>query len=188
MVVLILAVALLVALVGLFVEIGVASWNIRRANRYQRKESAAERTAERAVNERQDMAKRLESLDNYASKISWLLNFLYNRYIKFADLETEVPEGLKGVTGDTLIGEADAKYKDLKKALKIIRVTVKASERMENLMDSLAAQLSQIMGDFRDEEENEDKASESPESDKAAEGEAEKSSEPEVLDSEVPNS
>ncbi|MDR2245145.1 MAG: hypothetical protein LBE17_00505, partial [Treponema sp.] len=71
------------------------------ANRYQRKESAAERTAEQAVNERKDMAKRLESLDDYASKISCLLNFLYNRYNKFADLETEVQEGFKGVTGDT---------------------------------------------------------------------------------------
>jgi hypothetical protein len=79
--------------------------------------------------------------------ISWLLNFLYKRYDFFADLEKEVNEGLKGVTGDTPIGEANAKYKDLKKALKFIRITVKASERMENLMNSVTAQLSQIAED-----------------------------------------
>jgi hypothetical protein len=87
MVTIILAIALLVTLVGLGVEIGIASWNIRRANRYQHRESAAEHTTERVISERQDMAKRMESLDDYASKISWLLNFLYNRYDKFADLE-----------------------------------------------------------------------------------------------------
>jgi hypothetical protein len=175
MVTIILAVALLIALTGLSIEIGVAPWNIRRANRYQRRESAAERTAERAVNERQDMAKRLESLAAYALNISWLLNFLYNRYDKFSDLEAEVREGLKGVTGDTPIGEADAKYKDLKEALKTIRVTVKASERMENPMNSIASQLTQIMDDFRDkEEEKKPEAPKSPVSDKPAEGKDER--------------
>jgi DNA anti-recombination protein RmuC len=180
-----LTVALLVALVGLGIEIGVASWNIRRANRYRLRESAAERTAERAVGERQDVVWRLEALDDYASKISWLLNFLYNRYNKFADLETEVQEGLKGVTGDTSIGEADDKYRDLKKALKFIRVTVKASERMENLMDSVTGQLSQVMEDFRD-EEDEEKKPESPEPDKPAKGEDEKSPDPKPSEAEIP--
>jgi nitrous oxide reductase len=154
MVIIILAIVLLVALMGLGVEIGIVSWNIRRANRYQRRESAAERTTERAIGERQDMAKRMESLDAYASKISWLLNFLYNRYDKFSDLETEVREGLKDVSGDVPIIELNAKYKDLKKALKLIRVTVRASERMENLVNSITSQLSQIMEDFRDEEDD----------------------------------
>jgi hypothetical protein len=169
MVTIILAVALLVALAGLVIEIGIASWNIRRAKRYQRREAAAERTAERAINERQDMANRLESLDGYASNISWLLNFLYNRYDKFADLEAEVREGLKGVTGDTPVKEADDKYKDLKKASKLIRITVRASERMENLMDSIVSQLSQIREDFQDEDEE-------PESEKPMENAKEESS------------
>jgi hypothetical protein len=116
------------------------------------------------------MAKRMEALDSYASNISWLLNFLYHRYDKFADLEAEVNEGLRGVTGDTPIGEADAKYKDLKKASKLIRVTVKASERMENLMNSIVSQLNQIREDFEDEEEK----PESPNPDKPAESPAEK--------------
>jgi nitrous oxide reductase len=181
MVTIILATALLVALMGLGVEIGIASWNIRRASRYQRREFTAERTTERAINERQDMAKRMESLDAYASKISWLLNFLYNRYDKFADLETEVREGLNDISGDTPISELDARYKDLKKALKLIHITMRASERMENFVNSITSQLSQIMEDFRDEEDGEKKP-ESPEPDKPSEakGEDEKSPEPEA--------
>jgi chemotaxis regulatin CheY-phosphate phosphatase CheZ len=177
MVTIILAIALLVALMALGVEIGIASWNIRRASRYLYREAAAEHTAERAVEARQDMAKRLEFLNGYASKISWLLNFLYNRYDKFADLEKEVQEGLKGVTGNTSIGEADAKYKELKRALKIIRITVKVVARMEDLANSINTQISQILEDFRDEEEDERK-SESPEPDKPAKGKAEESPEP----------
>jgi peptidoglycan hydrolase CwlO-like protein len=181
MVTIILAIALLLALCGLGLEVGITSWSIRRASRYQRREAAAEHTTERAVNERQDLAKRLESLDDYASKISWLLNFLYNRYDKFSDIETEVQGGLKEITGDTPLGEADARYKDLKKALKIIRVTVRASERMEDLMNSITSQLSQIMEDFRD-EEDEEKKPESSESEKPAEAESgdEKAPEPEA--------
>jgi hypothetical protein len=170
MVAIILAIALLVALTGLGVEIGIASWSIRRAKRYQRRESSAERTMEQAIGERQDMARRMESLDAYASKVSWLLNFLYNRYDKFVDLETEVREGLKDASGDTPIIELDAKYKDLRKALKIIRVTVRASERMEILMNSITSQLSQIREDFQDEEE------ENFESEKTAEDIKEESS------------
>jgi hypothetical protein len=164
---------------GLGIEIGVASWNIRRADRYRRGETAAGHTAERAVSERQDMAKRMEFLDGYASKISWLLNLLYNRYDKFADLEREVQEGLKGVTGDTPIGEADARYKELKRALKIIRVTVKAFERMEDLANSINTQISQIIEDFRDEEEEEQKP-ESPKSDEPAKGEDERTPDPQA--------
>jgi hypothetical protein len=120
MVTIILAIALLIAIAGLSVEIGVASWNIRRANRCQRRESVVERASERVISERQD--------NDYMSDTSWLLNFLYNRYGKFADLETEIQDGLKGVTEYTPIGEAAARYKDLKKALKLIGITVKASE------------------------------------------------------------
>jgi hypothetical protein len=130
MVTIILAIALLVSLMGLGIEIGIASWNIRRAGRYRCREAAAEHTAEQTVREHEELAGRMRSLDEYASKISWLLNFLYKRYDKFTDLEREVNDGPKDVTGDTPIGDIDAQYKDLKKALKTIRVTVSASERM----------------------------------------------------------
>jgi hypothetical protein len=162
MVTIILAIALLVALMGLGIEIGIASWNIRGSGRYRRGKAAAEHSAEQAVALRKDMAKRLESLDRYAADISWLLNFLYKRYDFFADLEKEINEGLKGVTGDTPIGDADAKYKDLKKALKLVRVTVRASERMENLINSVTAQLSQIAEDFQCEDECEKPLKEEP--------------------------
>jgi hypothetical protein len=164
MITIILAIALLTALTGLGIEIGVASWNIRRAGRYQRREAAAEHTAERAVSQQQDLADRMKSLDEYASKISWLLNFLYKRYDKFSDLEKEVAGSLKDADGDTPIGELNTQYQDLKKAIKIIRVTVRASERMENLMESIASQVGEIIKDFRDEDDT-------PESDTAHDGE-----------------
>jgi hypothetical protein len=151
---------------------------------YQCRESATKYTAERAINEWQDMAKWIESLDDYASKISWLLNFLYNRYNKFADLETEVQEGLKGMTGDTPIGEADDKYRDLKRALRIIRVTMKASERMKSLMNLTTTQISQLIEDFRDEE---DEKPEPLESGKPTESNAEGSPESKTPDIEVLN-
>jgi hypothetical protein len=153
MVTIILAFALLIALVGLGIEIGVASWNIRRANRYQRRESAAEHTTERAISKRQELSEQIQSLDEYASKISWLLNFLYKRYDKFSDLEKEVIEGLKNTSDDTSIRDAESNYNDLKRALKIIRITVRASDRMENLMASIASQVGQIMKDFAEDEE-----------------------------------
>jgi hypothetical protein len=174
MVIIILAVALLVALTGLGIEIGVASWNIRRANKYKGRELNADYTAARAVVRQQSLEKQLKSLDDYASKISWLLNFLYNRYGKFVDIEMEVRDGLIGVTEGTPIGEAEAKYKDLKKALKIIWVTVKASERMGNLMNSITDQLNQIIEDFQDEEEEKVKSPEPSESDKPTEGKDER--------------
>jgi hypothetical protein len=149
----ILAIALLVSLAGLGVAIGIATWSIRRASRYWGRKLTADHTAERAVRKQEELAGQMESLDEYASKISWLLNFLYNRYDKFADLEKEVEEGLKDVSGATPVGESDAKYKDLKKALKIIKVTVRVSERMGNLMNSITAQLGQIAEDFEDEDE-----------------------------------
>jgi hypothetical protein len=154
MIMMFLTAALLIALVGLVIEIGVTSWSIRRANRYRRSASAAERTSERAISKRQDVEKRMESLDDYASNISWLLGFLYSRYNKFVDMETEVQEGLKDVSGDKPVGELDTKYKDLEKALKIIRTTVKAFDSIESLMNSVTSQVDQIMGDFQDDDES----------------------------------
>jgi hypothetical protein len=181
----ILAIALLISLAGLGIEIGVASWSIRRANKHRGRKRSADYAAARAADRQRDLEKRLEFLDDYASKISWLLNFLYNRYDKFSDIEMEVQGGLKEITGDTPLGEADARYKDLKKALKLIRVTVRASGRMENLMDSIASQLSQIMEDFRD-EEDEKKKPESPESDKSAEAKVGDEKTPEAPESVIP--
>jgi uncharacterized phage infection (PIP) family protein YhgE len=150
----ILSAALLLAIAGLGIEIGVASWSIRRANRYRRKADAATYGREHAIDRRQRMAKKLESMDSYASGITWLLDFLYNRYDKFSDLEKEVEDGLNGVTGDTPAGEADGRYRDLKKALKLITVTVKAAERMDSLVDSIEAQVNQIADDLKDENGN----------------------------------
>jgi hypothetical protein len=124
MVTIILAIALLVALAGLGVEIGIASWNIRMANRYRRRESAAEYTSKQAIGERQDMADRMESLNEDILKISWLLKFLYSYYDKFSDLEKEIEAGSRDLSGDISAVEADAGYKNLEKALEIIKAEV----------------------------------------------------------------
>jgi hypothetical protein len=83
--------------------------------------------------------------------------FVYNRYDKFAGLEAEARESLKGVADGTPIGEVDDRRNGLRKALKIVRATVKTSERMENMANSVADQTSQIMEDFREEEEEKKK-------------------------------
>jgi hypothetical protein len=171
----ILAIALLIALVGLGVEIGIASWSIHRANGCRRGESAAER----ALSERRELSERMEILDEYASKISWLLNFLYKRYDKFADLEKEIDEARKGATGGALIGEIDDRYKDLKTALKVIRTTANAFERMGWPVESFAPYAEQILEDFYEAEEEEEKP---------AEGEDEKSSESKAPEAEASNS
>jgi hypothetical protein len=126
MVTIILAVALLIALTGLGVEIGITSWNIRRANRYQCRKPSTEYITEQAIDARCGIARRVEFLDDYVSKISWVLNLLYNRYNKFDDIEKEIENGLVGVTLDTPIGEADDGYRDLEEALQLIKGTIKA--------------------------------------------------------------
>jgi hypothetical protein len=148
--VIILAIALLVAVSGLAVEIGIASWNIRRAERYLRGEFAAKRSMERALARQKELGEQLDSLCEYASKASWLLGFLHKRYNNFADLEEEISAGPAGMDGDTSVGEADDTYRDLKKAMKIVRVTVKASKRME----SIIGQIGQVIRDLEEEEDD----------------------------------
>jgi hypothetical protein len=145
----ILAIAISVAIAGLAVEIGIASWTTYKAHMCQREKADMERTAEWAISQQ------MKSLDEYA----WLLNFLYKRYDKFTDLEKEINDGLKDVTGDIFIGEADDRYKDLKKALKIIQVTVKASERMDKPMKSIDPHVEKVMEDSREDEESESEES-----------------------------
>jgi hypothetical protein len=111
-------IAVLIGIAGLAVEIAVASRNIFRAQKYLRQERAAMRTAER-------LSRRLECSDEYASKLLWLLRFLYERYDGFADLEKELDEGSQaGIS----IGEADDYYKSVKAALHILDTAVKVSE------------------------------------------------------------
>jgi hypothetical protein len=148
----ILATALMIALFGLGFEIGIASWSIRRANRYRLKKSSVERISEQAINERRRVEERMNFLDNYASDISWLLKFLYNRYNKFVDLETEFQEGLKNVGEDTSVEEAKKRYDELKRALKLILITVKVAERKKELVDSIIDQIRQAREDIHAED------------------------------------
>jgi hypothetical protein len=120
------SVALLISLAALGVEIGITSWNIRRANRYKRRKLAAERDRKLLEEDYRKVSRRLDFLDEYASEGLWLINFLYGRYNKFADLETELQEGLANVPDDTPIGDADDRYGELKKASKLIRAFMKS--------------------------------------------------------------
>jgi hypothetical protein len=112
MVTIIFAAALLVALTGLGIEIGIASWSIRRAGGYRRKLSSAMNALEQMSNPRS------ESLDGRESSISWLLNFLYHRYARFSDLEEEIDGGSGDASGG---GPGRA---DLERALDIIKFAV----------------------------------------------------------------
>jgi hypothetical protein len=181
MVTIILAIALLAALAGLGAEIGIALWNIRRANVWLRGESAAERTAERAISERQSLEKQFELLDEYSSKISWLLNFLYKRYDKFADLEKEIDEKRKNADGDAFIGKTDGGYKDLKTAIKLIRTAVNTFGRTGWPVESMSVLAGQVLEDFYEAEKEGN--SESPAPDKPGESEDES-----LPESEAPNS
>jgi hypothetical protein len=96
-------------------------------------------------------------------KILCLLNFLYKRCDEFGDLEKKINEGLKDITDDIALGEVGAKCKKLKKALKIVKVTVQVSDRVENLMNSIIARLRQIVYDFQDEDEEAETESEASE-------------------------
>jgi hypothetical protein len=163
MVTIILAIALLVTLAGLVVEVGITSWNIHMTKRHRREKFIAEwerdTGTKRAVNQQQELSDRLEFLDDYASKISWLLDFLYKRYDRFADLETEINDGLKDVTGDSPVGETDDRYNALKKAMKIIRVTVKVPERWDSLKESVVSQADQVMEELQEDEDPESEES-----------------------------
>ena len=123
MVTVILSVSLLLVSIGLAVEIGVASWNLRRAGR-------AMRNAERAEEDTRGLSEQVTALYRYAAKIARFLRVLYKRYSFFSDIEKELNEGLN-VTDDTPIGEAEDRYNDLKKAMKIINLLRRFSDNSE---------------------------------------------------------
>lgn len=154
MVTVILAIAILVALAGLTVEIGIASWSIRKFDRYrhraeiaassgERYRVRAENAEENAEQYRRDAIERTGSLDEFAVKIFWLLNFLRERYNSFSDIGQEVNDGLKDA-GDIPVGEAAERYNDLIKAYRIIQTAAKASERKEPFSE----QIHLILDDF----------------------------------------
>lgn len=149
MVTIILMITLLILVAGLVVEIGIASWNIRRAGRYQRQ--LASKTEHET-----SLSSKFQVLDRYATDISWLLKFLYNRYGQFIDLEKEIQMGIQDSRGDTPIMELKQRFDDLKRADKIIKTTVRAAEKIEKFMGSIASQISSIAHDFENESEDDD--------------------------------
>ena len=126
---------------GLAVQIGVASWNIRRADRYRKQKDAAEKQAASSKELADHIAEKFHGLDKYATNISWLLKFLFDRYNKFTDIEKELTE-------DKPDGVEDNYKKDLERAVKLIKITVRASDKVEGLITSVAAQIHGIMRDM----------------------------------------
>lgn len=157
----ILFIALLVLVAALTVEVGIASWNIRRANWYRREKSIAEAKADLRDKQVKHITDKFHAMNKYASNISWLLKFLYHRYDKFADIDKELEEGVKDSTGKTPIVEMDKKYQDMKRAVKIAKITIRASDNIEGYVNTIAAQIQSIIeeldavDDDGDDEENE---------------------------------
>ena len=151
--VIILLITLLILVAGLAVEIGITSWSIRRASRYQRQKDAAEDQVTSMKERVEHTSEKFRSLDKYATDISWLLSFLYNRYDKFSDIDKEIEEGVDK-TGETSIPEEDNKrLQNLKRAIKIVKVTVRASEKIDGFLNSIATQITSIIRDLEADDE-----------------------------------
>jgi hypothetical protein len=149
-----LLIALIILAVGLVVEIGIASWNIRRAGRYQRQKDVADSQAVSMKERAERTSAKFSSLDKYATDISWLLMFLYNRYDKFADIDKEICVEVKE--------DEKAHFLDLQRAHKLIRVTARANEKIEKFMGSIATQIQSITEDLEADEEAEEPKPEDP--------------------------
>lgn len=154
MVTIILLIALLILTAGLAVEIGIASWNIHRAGRYMRQKEAAEGQAVLMKDRVDQLTERFRLLDKYATNISWLLKFIYNRYDKFVDIDKELEEGAKEEPAE----EFDKKFQDLKRAIKLIKTSIRAHDKIEEFMGSIATQISSIISDLEDADEEEESA------------------------------
>jgi len=150
MVTILLLIVLPLLVAALTVEVGITSWNIRRANRYQRQRDAAKDRADSTKEQVEHITEKFRSLDRYATDVSWLLNFLYNRYDKFKDIDEELNKGVKDLTGETCLEEADKKFQDMKRALKILKVTARASDRLSECMNTIAAQLGLIVREMQE--------------------------------------
>jgi hypothetical protein len=120
-------ITLLIAVISLGVTIGIVSRSIHEVDKCRRKALFTHDVLDRASLTQRHLKERLEHLENLAIRDEWLINFLYARYSGFIDLETEVREGLAGVTGDTSVGEADRRYHELEEALRITRIVVPAA-------------------------------------------------------------
>ena len=139
LIILCIVVVALIAVLG--IEVCITSWSIRRAKRYKWQRDEAKRSVESLKEREERTTQRFRDLDRYATDISWLLGFLYNRYGNFADIDKEAEE-----LGGT-IKEGDPpneKYDDLLKAIRLIKITVRACENIKSFMNSIATQLNLI--------------------------------------------
>jgi hypothetical protein len=154
---LVLLIAMLTA-VSLAFEIGIASWNIHRAKRYQRKEEAAQQALDAEISVHKADTVKLQSLERYVSDISWLLNFLYAEYDNFSAIEKSLEEIRQKRISDMSIKDktAEKRLEDLKNAARLIRITVKAAHKINGLTDSLFSLLDEILDEDEEDDCSED--------------------------------
>lgn len=155
----VLLIVMLIALVSLALEIGIASWNIHRAKRYQRKEEAAQQALDAEISAHKADTVKLQSLERYAADISWLLNFLYTEYDNFSAIEKSLEEIWQQRTSDMPVKDIEAAEKrleDLKKATRLIKITVKAAHKINGLTDFLFSLLDEILDEDEEDDRNED--------------------------------
>ena len=155
---LVLLIAMLTALVSLAFEIGITSWNIHRAKRYQRKEEAAQQALDAEISVHKADTVKLQSLERYVSDISWLLNFLYAEYDNFSAIEKSLEEIRQKRISDMSIKDktAEKRLEDLKNAARLIRITVKAAHKINGLTDSLFSLLDEILDEDEEDDCSED--------------------------------
>ena len=154
----VLLIVMLIALVSLAFEIGIASWNIHRAKRYQRKEEAAQQALDAEISVHKADTVKLQLLERYVSDISWLLNFLYAEYDNFSAIEKSLEDIRQKRISDMSIKDktAEKRLEDLKNAARLIRITVKAAHKINGLTDSLFSLLDEILDEDEEDDCSED--------------------------------
>ena len=143
---------------GLAVETGIATWSIRRASMYKAKKIIAESQVEDMKRKVEHTTEKFQMLDRYATEISWLLKYLYNRYGKFTDIEKDVKDGIKSIARpEDKVEETNKRYTDLVRAAKLMKVTVRATEKVEDLLSSIAVHINSIIEDLQENDEDDQK-------------------------------
>jgi len=153
MVVMVMLVIFIIVVVALGVEVCITSWSISRASSYKRQKLIAEEQSNSLKQQVESITNKFRCLDEYATKISWLLAFLNNRYGKFADIDTELEKGIQPDDGSTAVSEMNQKYQDLKRAVKILKTTIRVYDKIDGIMTSIASQVSSIAEDLNNDED-----------------------------------
>ena len=148
---------LIFLMVALTTQIGIASWNIHRANRYRRDKELANVLLKSKEKQVDCIIEKYRAMDKYATNITWLLNFLYDRYNKFEDIDKELEKTCENLTEETSVEESK-KVQNMKRALRLIKTTARVADNIYSYMNTISAQINLIMNELKklDAEEKEE--------------------------------